>query len=104
MTDDGDRQELVVSLMEWLLTPEFLGPWMQNAAYLPGTVSALQEWDVSEADRETLEALLEGAIPAIDPELREVVGPPMQAALEAVLEGRRRPAEAAADAVRAVQQ
>jgi ABC-type glycerol-3-phosphate transport system substrate-binding protein len=104
VTSDPNRQGLATTLMEWLLAPEHLGPWMQNAAYLPGTLSALQRWNISADDRTMLEVLLEGAIPDIDPELRAVVGPPMQAAFEAVLEGRRRPSEAAADAVSAVRQ
>ncbi|MBN1179773.1 MAG: extracellular solute-binding protein [Anaerolineae bacterium] len=101
---DPTRQSQAMTFVEWLLAPENLGAWTQSVAYLPSTLSALEEWDVTEAERATLEVLLEGAMPPIDPALRAEVGPPLQAALAAVLEGRRTPAEAARIAVEAVRQ
>ncbi len=102
VTSDPDRQQLAAMLLEWLLAAEHSGPWTQSGAYLPGTLSGLQEWTVAEEERALLEALLEGAMPPPDPAVRAAVGPPLQAALKAVLESRRTPADAAADAVRAV--
>jgi ABC-type glycerol-3-phosphate transport system substrate-binding protein len=102
VTPDPGRQEPALRLMEWLLAPEHLGPWTQSEGYLPGTLDGLETWDVPAEERAILEALLEGAVPVPDPTIRTVVGSPLQAAVEAVLRGRRSPAEAAADAVRAV--
>jgi ABC-type glycerol-3-phosphate transport system substrate-binding protein len=104
VTSDPNRQQLAMTLFNWLLAPEHTGPWTQSAGYLPGTASALQRWSVTAAERAALEALLEGTVTLPHPDVRAAVGPPLQAAVEAVLNGRRRPAEAAAEAVRAVGQ
>lgn len=104
VTSDPNRQQLAMTLFNWLLAPEHTGPWTQSAGYLPGTASALQWWSVTVTERVALEALLEGTVTLPHPDVRAAVGPPLQAAVEAVLNGRRRPAEAAAEAVRAVGQ
>lgn len=102
VTTNPDQQRWATSLLEWLLAPENSGAWTRSGAYLPGTLSGLQEWAVTEEERATLERLLEGAVPSPDPAIRAAVGPPLQAALEAVLMGRRTPVDAAAEAARAV--
>jgi ABC-type glycerol-3-phosphate transport system substrate-binding protein len=100
---DAERQQQALRLVSWLLDPERHGTWTQAARYLPATRGGLAAWDVSDEERAVLEAMLEAAQPVPPASVRAVVGPPMQAALEAVLEGRRSPAEAAAEAARAVE-
>ncbi|MGD1996921.1 MAG: extracellular solute-binding protein [Anaerolineae bacterium] len=102
VTADPQRQRQAVLLLEWLLAPDYNGPWTQSGGYLPPTLSGLQEWDVTEEERRVLEALLEGAIREPEPSIRAAVGGPMQEALEGVLEGRSSPSEAAAAAARGV--
>jgi len=101
VTDQPERQEQAMRLVTWLLDPQRHGAWTQSTGYLPATRGGLAAWTLPEEGRATLEAVLEGAQPAPPPPVRAAVGPPLQAALEAVLEGRKDPADAAADAVRA---
>jgi maltose-binding protein MalE len=77
---------------------------MQAAGYLPGTRSALRQWDVSEADRAALRGILEAAVPPPQPEVMAIIGPAMQDALEAVLRGQATPKRAAADAIESLEQ
>ena len=102
VTDDPRRQEQAMQLAAWLLAPEWYGAWTQTTGYLPATREGLAGWTLAEGERAMLEALLEGAQPVPLPSVRAAVGPPLQAALEGVLTGRRSPAGAAADAVREV--
>lgn len=100
VTPEPARQDMALRLMEWLLAPEYLGPWTQSEGYLPGTLDGLENWTVTAEERTILEALLEGAVPVPDPTIRTLVGPPLQEAVEAVLRGRRSAEDAAAEAVR----
>jgi len=102
VTADPQRQMQAMALLAWLMTPEGYGAWTQSAGYLPATRGGLATWTVSEQERAVLEALLEGAQPAPPSPVQEAVGPPIQTALEAVLTGRRTPAEAAEQAVRSI--
>jgi ABC-type glycerol-3-phosphate transport system substrate-binding protein len=101
VSSDPERQQLAARLLEWLLAPQFVGLWTYSEGYLPTTSSGLRAWSVSEEERAELETLLEGAVPPVTTSTRVAVGPAMQAALEAVLQGRRTPASAAAEAARA---
>jgi ABC-type glycerol-3-phosphate transport system substrate-binding protein len=98
VTSNPDRQRQAMLLLEWLLAPEHSGPWTQASGYLPPTFSASQEWNVTEGEREVLEAILAGAISQPDPNTRAATAPAMQAALEDVLSGQRSPEDAAAEA------
>ena len=51
VTSDPNRQQLAMTLFNWLLAPEHTGPWTQSAGYLPGTASALQWWSVTVTER-----------------------------------------------------
>lgn len=104
VTDDPARQELVTLLLDWLVAPDHSAQWMQAAGYLPGTRSALRQWDVSEADRAALRGILEAAVPPPQPEVMAIIGPAMQDALEAVLRGQATPKRAAADAIESLEQ
>ncbi|MGD1993790.1 MAG: extracellular solute-binding protein [Anaerolineae bacterium] len=102
VTSDPQRQQQAAILLDWLVAPSFLGPWARAEGYLPGTLSGLQAWTATEEERAMLEALLEGARPPVAPALRAAIGPSLQTAVEMVLRGRRTPANAAAEASRAV--
>jgi len=102
-TTDEARQERAVRLMAWLLDPRQHGAWTQSAGYLPTTRSGLAAWVVTDEERAALEVALEGAQPAPPSAVRAAIGPAMQEAAEAVLEGRRSPGDAAADAARALE-
>ncbi|MEE8389906.1 MAG: hypothetical protein V3S14_03795 [Anaerolineae bacterium] len=97
---DPARQALAMLLFNWLISPDHNGQWTRAAGYLPGTRSALRLWDVSNADRAMLRDVLDAAVPAPRSEVMQVVGPVMQDALQAVLQGWDTPEEAAASAVK----
>ncbi|MBN1956277.1 MAG: extracellular solute-binding protein [Anaerolineae bacterium] len=100
---DPQRQQQAMFLLEWLLSPERYGTWTQNTGYLPTTRGGLAAWEILPAERAVLDALLERSQLPPAPEIWQVVGAPLQVAVNAVLMGRRSPAAAAAEAVRAVQ-
>lgn len=102
VTTDPTRQAQALALLDWLIAAERSAQWTRAAGYLPGTRSALQQWAVSNADRMMLRNLLEAAVAAPRPEVLTEVGPIIQEAMEAVLNGRATPQEAATDAVERV--
>jgi ABC-type glycerol-3-phosphate transport system substrate-binding protein len=104
VTQDPDRQDSAMHLVDWLTAPAQNAAWTQAAGYLPATRSALRLWTVSEEERMVLRELLEAAVPPPRPIVVETIGPPMQQALEQLLRGLATPREAAADAVRALQE
>lgn len=98
VTAEPERQQQAMLLAEWLLASEQYGLWMQQLAYLPTSQGGLAAWDISAQERAVLDAMLQAAQPMPPAAVRSAVGPPLQAALEAVLKGERSPAEAAAEA------
>jgi len=104
VTDDPDRQASAIQLAEWLTAPARNAAWTQAAGYLPGTRSALRLWRVTEEERTVLRDLLEAAMPPPRPVVLEAVGLPMQQAVSNVLRGRASPDEAAATALRDLQE
>jgi len=104
VTDDPARQSLAMLLLDWLIAPDHNGLWTQASGYLPGTNAALRIWDVSNEDRAALRGVLEAAVPPPRPEVMAVVGPVLQDALEAVLRGRATPEEAAAAAIKILEE
>ena len=104
VTDDPVRQSLAVLLLDWLIAPDHNGQWTQAAGYLPGTQGALRIWDVSNAGRAVLRSLMEAAVPPPRPEVIAVVGPAMQEAVDSVLRGWATPEEAAAAAVKRLEE
>jgi len=103
VTEDPERQNLAMQLVDWLTVPDHNAAWTQTAGYLPATRSALRLWQVSEEERTVLRDLLEAAMPPPRPVVMESIGPPMQQALTALMHGNASPQEAAADAVEALQ-
>jgi len=102
VTANPEAQQRAMALATWLLDPAWYGAWTQSTGYLPVTRSGLAAWSIPETQRETLTAILEGARAPLPAALRSRVGPPLQAAVEAVLQGRQSPREAAARAVQSV--
>lgn len=102
VTTNPERQQRAMALAAWLLDPAWYGGWTQSTGYLPVTRSGLAAWGISGTQRETLTAILEGARAAPPPALRNRVGPPIRAAVEAVLRGRMSPREAATQTAQSV--
>ena len=98
-TQDPARKKLVLLLLNWLIAPEHNGRWTRAAGYLPGTRSALREWDISDRERTILRKIMDTAVPAPPETIISVVGPAVQEAVEDVLLGHSSPEEAAAKAV-----
>ena len=103
VTEDPARQDFAMDLVGWLTASDHNALWTRAAGYLPVTRSALRLWEVSEEERTILRGLLEAAMPPPRPVVMEAIGPPMQQALESLLNGRATPEEAAASAVEGVQ-
>ena len=102
VTANPEQQQRAMALAAWLMDPAWYGAWTQSTGYLPVTRSGLGKWTVSEERREALMAVLAGARPALPKSVRERVGPLLQSAIEAVLQGRQSPAEAATRAVQSL--
>ena len=97
ITGDPARQAIALELMRWLTAPENLGEWSLAANVLPARSQALSEW------RETrlasaAEQLLNAAQPEPPQSVLVVVGPPVTAAVQAVLNGQASPENAATTA------
>jgi ABC-type glycerol-3-phosphate transport system substrate-binding protein len=103
VTEDPARQDFAMQLVDWLTASDNNALWTQAAGYLPVTRSALRLWQVSEDERTVLRGLLEAAMPPPRPVVMDAIGPPMQEALESLLNGRAAPEEAAASAIEGVQ-
>jgi ABC-type glycerol-3-phosphate transport system substrate-binding protein len=103
VTEDPARQDFAMQLVDWLTASDHNALWTQAAGYLPVTRSALRLWEVSEDERTVLRGLLEAAMPPPRPVVMDAIGPPMQQALESLLNGRATPEEAAASAIEGVQ-
>lgn len=97
-----EQQQRAMTLAAWLLDPGWYGAWTQSTGYLPVTRSGLAGWMVSAERREVIRGILNEAREPLPQSLRERLGPPLQMALEAVLQGRQSPAEAAARAVQSL--
>ena len=104
VTDDPERKSLAMLLLDWLIAPDHNGQWTQVAGYLPGTQGALRIWDVPNTDRAVLRSVLEAAVPVPQPEVMAAVGPAMQEGLDALLRRRATPQEAAAAAIKRLEE
>jgi ABC-type glycerol-3-phosphate transport system substrate-binding protein len=94
LTSDPARQAIALELMLWLTAPENLGEWSLAASVLPARSQALSEWsDFSLAS--AAEQLLTVAQPEPSQTVLVVVGPPVTAAVQSVLNGQASPEMAA---------
>ena len=104
VTPDSARQNVALMLLDWLIAPDRNGAWSQAAGYLPGTRSALREWELSSTDRMTLRGLLNAAVLRPPPAAMETVGRVIQEAVVAVLRGRATPEQAVSAALESMGQ
>ncbi len=98
VTRDPDRQALVVSLMEWLADPNFLGAWTRALGMLPPTSASLDAWPDGD-DSALASSLVTLAQPRPADTIYLKIGPPIWEAVSAVLQGIETPANAALQAV-----
>jgi len=97
VTRDTAHQAAASRLISWLTAPEFLGPWTQDLGLLPPTRKSLDQWPDKQWGAIATRISLIGYQQPSD-EITTIVGPAMQAAVEAVLSGNSSPAEAASAA------
>jgi ABC-type glycerol-3-phosphate transport system substrate-binding protein len=101
VTTDPTRQTAALELMRWLTAPDNAGAWSMAANALPTRSQALAAWNdpslAAMADR-----LLNAAQPEPPPAILAVVGPPITAAIQSVLNGQASPEAAATTAANAV--
>jgi multiple sugar transport system substrate-binding protein len=90
---DPDRQILSAQLAEFLTISGFLGEWNQAAGYLPPRPSALALW-TNIPLRTQLDPIAASAQLIPSPEVLSVLGPILQEATLAVLEGQITPTQA----------
>lgn len=101
VTKEPARQESAVELLDWLMQPEFLGPWTSAMGMLPSTALALAEWP--EGQRTALVSDLVTLVrPAPAPDVIIAFGPPLQQAVYDVVGGGTTPSAAALTASQAI--
>ncbi|NIM96151.1 MAG: extracellular solute-binding protein [Anaerolineales bacterium] len=94
---DLEQDELVSELLDWLMMPEFLGSLTQLLGTLPTTQSALAEWTNNE-NATLANRLIRVTIPEPKRAILDTYGPPLQAAVEDVLNRHETPQAAAVNA------
>lgn len=94
VTEDADRQALAIEMIEWLLTPEFLGAWAHSLGSFAATSEAMNSWP-ERANAAAMTRLLRVAVPGPSAEEKIIFGPAIQIALSELLNGRLTPAQAA---------
>jgi len=97
VTPDPDRQAITADFLNWLLRPEFLGPWSHALGMLPATSAALAEWPDS-GSIALVNQLIRSAVPLPSTDTLNTIGPLVQLAIEEVLFGRETPEAAAQQA------
>ncbi len=94
ITSDPARQAVAFELMKWLTAPENLGPWALASAVLPARPQALARWP-NTGLRAIAADMLSVAQPEPSATLLAAIGPPVAAAVQAVLSGQSTPLTAA---------
>jgi len=94
VTTDPERQSIAVDFLNWLLRPDFLGPWSHALGMLPATSSALSEWPDA-GSLALVNQLIRSAVPLPSTDKLISIGPIVQLAIEEVLFGRETPEAAA---------
>lgn len=98
---EDDRQARAVELINWLMIPDFLGPWANSLGMLPATSGALSHWPSDESTA-TVNQLVRVAVPFPNAETVAILGPALQNSIEEVLFNRSTPNAAALMAVEQV--
>lgn len=100
-TSDPARQIIAGQLITWLTKPEFLGPWTHALGMLPSTKSGFSYWPEG-VETAIVSNLVTVAQPKPFGETLAIFGPPLHAAVMAVLSGAT-PSSAALAAAQAIQ-
>lgn len=95
---DAVNQTQALNLINWLLEPEFLGPWANLLGMLPATSEAISHWP-SEDSVAVVNQLVRVAVPMPNDEIVTTLGPALQLAIEEVLFNRSTPNAAARTAI-----
>jgi len=98
---DSQNQTQAHNLINWLLEPEFLGPWAKLLGMLPATSEAISHWP-SDDSVAVVNQLVRVAVPMPNDEIVTTLGPALQLAIEEVLFTRSTPTAAARTAVNQV--
>jgi len=81
-----ERREAAAAWIAWLLRPDVLGPWSQNARRIPLSRAALERWNAAEPYLQGMDVLLRNASPYIEgphvPALRRALAIGLRALLE----------------------
>jgi ABC-type glycerol-3-phosphate transport system substrate-binding protein len=101
VTSDPARQNIAGQLLTWLTQPEFLGPWTHALGMLPSTKSGLSHWPEG-VETAIVSNLVTVAQPQPFGETLAIFGPPLHAAVKAVLSGAT-PSSAALAAAQTIQ-
>lgn len=101
VANDPSRQAIALELIRWLTAPDNLGAWTMAAGVLPARSQALGAWSDT-ALAAVGDQLLRAAQPEPSQAVFIVVGPPVTAAVQSVLNGQASPDAAAATAAATV--
>jgi multiple sugar transport system substrate-binding protein len=102
VAQDPARQEIASRLLQWLILPEFLGPWTYSLGLLPPTASALALWPEG-PESALASSLVTLALPSPSAEILATFGPPLRTATLSVLQYGATPSSAALTAAKALQ-
>jgi len=98
---EQDRQA-AIDLMAWLAEPSFASRWGRQVGLLPAAPAQLERWP-QDATSALASRLLSVAQPSPRPEVWDLFGGPLQAALRATLAGDATPRAAAQEAAEKIQ-
>jgi ABC-type glycerol-3-phosphate transport system substrate-binding protein len=101
VNNDPDHQVLAAELIDWLIKPEFLGPWTHALGMLPPTTLALSQWP--EGPETSLASSL---VTIVQPDIAagtvDVVGTAIYKAVTAVIRDGVKPSNAAFNAAQSI--
>jgi ABC-type glycerol-3-phosphate transport system substrate-binding protein len=103
-TRDPGRQPLAVSLLTWLMNPNYMATWSLAAERLPTRRAAVAQMPRDDDYVAFIYAQLEHAIPYRSSEAHNRIYRAMQDAVDAVLRSGERPTQAADEILKAVNQ
>jgi ABC-type glycerol-3-phosphate transport system substrate-binding protein len=101
VTQDPELRSISAELVGWLEEPSFLGSWTSALGMLPPNRSTLDEWPGG-LQRTIATRIVSVSRPVPPDEILATFGPPLQAAVDSVLNGGATPEQAAQAAAQAV--
>ena len=99
LTADKARQEASARFLEWLLRPEYNGPWTQATHRVPTTRPSLDTWDKADRYTSFISGLLEVAEPYPSGSVASLAAKQVQRSIREVVQGSTAPRQAAAGVV-----